>query len=96
MQAQHPLSNINVKSYLELPASYHVTNVPLYLPDQTLEISLLYFATHGKECIQIEKVWICTVSNLIVLECPVQTTNGMNLIGLPWCTSIVPSIILST
>ena len=77
MQAQHPLSNINVTSYLELPAYYHVTNVPLYVPDVSLEISLLYFATHGKECIQIEIVLICTVSNLMVLECPLQTTNGM-------------------
>ena len=96
MQAQHPLSNINIKSYLKLPACYHVTNAPLYLADVSLEISLLNFATHGKECILIEKVWICTVSNLMVLECPLQTTNGMNLIRLSWCTSIVPSIILST
>ena len=46
MQAQHPLSSINVKSYLELPAYYHATNVPLYLPDVSLAISLWYFATH--------------------------------------------------
>ena len=87
MQGQHPLSNINVKSYLKLPTYYHVTNVPLYLPDVSLEISLLYLATHGKECIQIEKVWICTVSNLMVLECPLQTTNVINIIRLTWCTN---------
>ena len=62
----------------------------LYLPDVVLEISLLYFARHGEEFIQIENVWISTVivtlviiqfikgNTLMVLECLLETENGVN------------------
>ena len=33
------------------------------MPDLGLEISLLYFARHSEDFIQIENVYICTVSN---------------------------------
>ena len=65
---------------------------------------LLYFARHGEEFIQIENVWISTVivtlviiqfikgNTLMVLECLLETENGVNFNRqtdrLTWCTSI--------
>ena len=94
--------NIIINNLIQSMTHLHKITCPeskLYLPDVGLEISLLYFARHSEEFIQIENdssVQLVTLviiqfikdNTLMVLECLLETENGVNLDRLTWCTSI--------